>query len=73
MKLSDGGGFYLLLDKKGGVYWHFDYVCLISKKRSTIIIGTYPSCTLSSTRAKRSDFREQLAENIIFQFKSTEK
>lgn len=63
-KLSDGGGLYLLLDKKGGAYWRFDYVRPISKKRTTIAIGIYPSCTLSNARAKRSEFRELLAQNI---------
>lgn len=63
-KLSDGGGLYLLLDKKGGAYWRFDYVRPISKKRATIAIGIYPSCTLSNARAKRSEFRELLAQNI---------
>jgi hypothetical protein len=64
IKLSDGGGLYLLLDKKGGAYWHFDYIRPITKKRATIAIGVYPSCTLASARAKRSEFREQLAYNI---------
>jgi len=64
IKLSDGGGLYLLLDKKGGAYWRFDYVRPISKKRATIAIGIYPSCTLSNARAKRNEFRELLAQNI---------
>ena len=64
MKLSDGGGLYLLLDKKGGAYWRFDYIRPISKKRATIAIGIYPSCTLSNARAKRSEFRELLAQNV---------
>ncbi|GEM_PF-3095950 len=51
IKLSDGGGLYLLLDKKGGAYWRFDYVRPILKKRATIAIGIYPSCTLSNARA----------------------
>ena len=29
-----------------------------------IAIGIYPSCTLSNARAKRSEFRELLAQNI---------
>ena len=64
VKLSDGGGLYLLLDKKGGAYWRFDYIRPISKKRATIAIGIYPSCTLSNARAKRSEFRELLAQNV---------
>ncbi len=64
IKLSDGGGLYLLLDKKGVAYWRFDYVRPISEKRATIAIGIYPSCTLSNARAKRNEFRELLAQNI---------
>ena len=64
IKLSDGGGLYLLLDRKGGAYWRFDYVRPITKKRATIAIGVYPSCTLASARAKRGEFREQLVQNI---------
>ncbi len=51
IKLSDSGGLYLLLDKKRGAYWRFDYVRPILKKRATIVIGIYPSCTLSNARA----------------------
>ena len=64
IKLSDGGGLYLLLDRKGGAYWRFDYIRPISKKRATIAMGIYPSCTLARARTKRSEFRELLAQNI---------
>ena len=64
IKLSDGSGLYLLLDKKGGAYWRFDYVRPYSKKRATSAIGIYPSCTLPIARAKRSEFRELLSQNI---------
>ncbi len=64
IKLSDGGGLYLLLDIKGGAYWRFDYIRPVTKKRATIAIGVYPSCTLALARSKRSEFKEQLAKNI---------
>ena len=64
IKLSDGGGLYLLLDRKGGAYWRFDYIRPVTKKRATIAIGVYPSCTLALARSKRSEFKEQLAKNI---------
>ena len=64
IKLSDGGGLYLLLDKKGGTYWRFDYVRPITKKRSTIGIGVYPSITLAEARKRREEFKELLAQNI---------
>lgn len=68
IKLSDGGGLYLLLDKKNGVYWRFDYVRPITKKRATIAIGVYPACSLAKARSKRNEFREQLTQNLDPQF-----
>lgn len=62
-KLSDGGGLYLLLDKKGGTYWRFDYVRPITNKRSTISIGVYPAISLADARRQREEFKELLANN----------
>lgn len=64
IKLSDGDGLYLLLDKKGGTYWRFDYVRPISKKRSTMALGVYPEVTLADARAKRAELRKLIAQNI---------
>lgn len=64
IKLSDGDGLYLLLDKKGGSYWRLDYVRPVSKKRATIAIGVYPSCTLALARMKRAEFKEMLAQGV---------
>lgn len=64
VKLSDGGGLYLQLDKKGGTYWRFDYVRPITKKRSTISIGVYPLITLAQARSHREEFKELLAQDI---------
>ncbi|MQW93302.1 DUF4102 domain-containing protein [Acinetobacter wanghuae] len=68
IKLSDGGSLYLLLDKKDGVYWRFDYVRPITKKRATIAIGVYPAYSLAKARSKRNEFREQLTQNLDPQF-----
>ncbi|MFH7764978.1 integrase arm-type DNA-binding domain-containing protein [Acinetobacter sp. BSP-28] len=64
IKVSDGDGLYLLLDKKGGTYWRFDYVRPISKKRSTIALGVYPEVTLADARVKRAEFRKLISQNI---------
>lgn len=64
IKLSDGGGLYLLLDKKGGAYWRFDYVRPATKKRATIAIGIYPTVSLAAARVKRVEYRELLAQSI---------
>ena len=50
VRLSDGGGLFLLLDKKGGTYWRFDYFKPITKKRTTIGIGVYPELSLADAR-----------------------
>ena len=63
-KLSDGGGLYLLIDKKGGTYWRYDYVRPITKKRSTIGIGVYPAIGLADARRVREEFKELIAQNI---------
>lgn len=60
IKLSDGDGLYLLLGKNGGSYWRFDCVRPVSKKRATIAIGVYPSCTLALARIKRAESKEML-------------
>ncbi len=64
IKLSDGGGLYLLLDKKGGAYWRFDYMRPYSKKRATLALGVYPRCTLAAARAKREEFRLLLSQCV---------
>ena len=64
IKLSDGGGLYLLLDKKGGAYWRFDYVRSATKKRATIAIEIYPTVSLAADRVKRVEYRELLAQSI---------
>lgn len=63
-KLSDGGGLYLLIDKKGATTWRFDYTRPIIKKRNTISIGPYPEISLAVARQKREEFKSQIAQNI---------
>ncbi len=64
LKLSDGNGLYLLIDKNGGTSWRFDYTRPIIKKRNTISIGSYPEITLAIARQYREEFRSQIAQNI---------
>ena len=64
VKLSDGGGLFLLLDKKCGTYWRFDYFKPITKKRTTIGIGIYPAMSLAEARKYREEYRELLAQGI---------
>ena len=55
VRLSDGSGLFLLIDKKGGIYWRFDYFKPISKKRTTIGLGIYPELTLADARKSKPD------------------
>ena len=64
VRLSDGGGLFLLLDKKGGTYWRFDYFKPITKKRTTIGIGVYPELSLADARRQKEEYRELLAQGI---------
>lgn len=64
VKLSDGGGLFLLIDKKGGTYWRFDYFKPITKKRTTLAVGIYPAMTLAEARKHREEFKELLSQGI---------
>ena len=54
VKLADGNGLYFIIDKKGYIYWRFDYSRPISKKRNSISFGTYPEVSLAEAREKRA-------------------
>ena len=62
VKLSDGGGMYLLLKPDGSRYWRLDY--RFDGKRKTLAIGVYPEVSLSDARARRSAARELLELGI---------
>ena len=64
VRLSDGSGLFLLIDKKGGIYWRFDYFKPISKKRTTIGLGIYPELTLADARKLREEYRELLMHGV---------
>ena len=63
IKLTDGGGMYLLIDTKGGKYWRFDY--RFAEKRKTLALGTYPETTLEEARRALSTARKQLKEGSV--------
>lgn len=52
------------MDKKGGTYWRFDYFKPITKKRTTIAIGIYPTMSLAEARKHREGYRELLSQGI---------
>ncbi|MDE2422305.1 MAG: integrase arm-type DNA-binding domain-containing protein [Gammaproteobacteria bacterium] len=64
IKLSDGGGLYLLLDVNGKKYWRMDYTRPVTKKRNTLAFGTYPEVSLSLARERRNEARRNIAQGI---------
>ncbi len=64
IKMSDGGGLYLLLNPKGMRWWRWDYRRPVTGKRNTLSLGTYPEISLAEARSRRDDVRRQLALGI---------
>lgn len=64
IKLSDGGGLYLLLSPKGARWWRWDYRRPLSSKRNTLSLGTYPDTSLADARSRRDEARRQLASGV---------
>lgn len=56
--------FFFIIDKKGYIYWRFDYTRPISKKRNSISFGTYPEVSLAEAREKRAEYRKLIAQEI---------
>lgn len=59
IRLTDGGGLYLLLNPNGSRWWRLDYRHL--GKRKTLSMGTYPDTGLAVARSKRDEARKLLA------------
>ncbi len=62
IKLTDGGGMYLLVHPKGAKYWRYDY--RFSGKRKTLALGVYPEVPLKEARENHQDARKQLSKGI---------
>lgn len=50
LKLTDGGGLYLILRPNGAKWWRMDYS--FGGKRKTLSMGVYPETTLKEAREK---------------------
>jgi integrase len=61
IKLSDGGGLYLLVNQVGK-YWRFNY--RYSNKQKTLSFGVYPDINLKTAREKHQAAKELLARDI---------
>lgn len=60
LKLSDGGGLFLLITPKGGKWWRYSY--RYAGKQKTISLGTYPDISLKDARESHSEARKLLAK-----------
>lgn len=57
-KLSDGGGMYLLITKKGGKYWRLKY--RFAGKEKVLALGVYPQVSLEKAREEREKAKKLL-------------
>lgn len=62
IKLSDGGGLYLLVKPAGQKYWRLNYRYM--GKQKTLAAGVYPITTLKDAREAREEAKRLLAQGI---------
>ena len=62
IKLSDGGGLFLLIQPNDKKYWRLAY--RFNGKQKTLALGVYPEVSLAKARERREDARRLLADGI---------
>ncbi len=62
LKLSDGGGLFLLIQPNGAKYWRLAY--RFAGKQKTLALGIYPRVSLADARDKREEARKLLAAEV---------
>ena len=62
LKLSDGGGLFLLVQPNGAKYWRLAY--RFAGKQKTLALGIYPRVSLADARDKREEARKLLAAEV---------
>lgn len=62
IKLTDGGGLYLLVQPSGSKWWRLDY--RFEGKRKTLSMGVYPDVGLKDARGRRDEARRLLANDV---------
>jgi integrase len=62
VKLSDGGGLYLMVTPSGARCWRYNY--RFCDKQKTLSLGLYPDVSLARARACHLEARQQLAQGI---------
>lgn len=61
-KISDSGGLFLLVSKKGGKWWRLKY--RIGGKEKSLSMGVYPNVSLADARTKRDEAKRMIAKGI---------
>ncbi len=61
VKLTDGGGLFLLVQPNGAKYWRLAY--RFAGKQKTLALGVYPDVSLADARDRRDDARKLLAND----------
>jgi len=62
VKLSDGGGLYILIQPHGTKLWRMGY--RIGGKQKTLAFGIYPTVSLAEARHRRDAARKYLADGV---------
>jgi len=62
LKISDGGGLFLLIQPTDSKLWRMAY--RFQNKQKTLAFGAYPAVSLKDARAKRDSAKELLAKGI---------
>jgi integrase len=62
VKLSDGGGLYLLIQPHGTKLWRMGY--RICGKQKTLAFGIYPTVSLAEARHRRDAAKKYLADGV---------
>jgi integrase len=62
LKISDGGGLFLLIQPTGSKLWRMAY--RFQHKQKTLAFGAYPAVSLKDARAKRDGAKELLAKGV---------
>ena len=63
-KLSDGEGLQLRVMPNGSKQWLLDYQRPITKKRTSLSLGSYPDVSIADARKRKLAARELLAQDI---------
>lgn len=62
VKLSDGGGLYLLINPTGSKLWRLKF--RVDNKEKALALGSYPAVGLAEARKRRDEARTQLAQGL---------